>query len=552
MEVENKMKIFSNLKVRTKLLVAFGVIFLLSFFISLISLLELRFLNQQIDVIVKDRYVKVNKMGTWHKENLIIAELLRNVLLVDDQKQIDGYMNKVRELQASVADKIKYFEGAVRSDEEKKLLSELKAVREEYIKEREKQYNLLKEGKKKEALDLLLGNVANIQQNYLDSIEKNVNYQEKQMMKVVEETDEKYRTIIILLISSGLVSMLVIAGFIILLTKSISTPIIKCASIAEKMSSGDLSRNNESENKTVSKDEIGKLVLAMDGMQEKWRNIVFELKSTSDTLASASQQLSASSEQMSRGVSEQSGRASQIAASSTEMSQTVIDIAKNASSIASSAVDTSKTAKNGEDIVNKSVQEVKAIAHTVSESAELMTSLGERSQQIGDIVSVIKDIADQTNLLALNAAIEAARAGEQGRGFAVVADEVRKLAERTTKATSEIGSMIGAIQDEVQKAVVSMGEGTKRVETGVEYSTDAGNALRDIVKSVENLQSMVQQIASATEEMSSVSEQISGDIETIANVSRETSTGSEQIAESSSDLARLASNLSNMVRQFKV
>ena len=195
---------------------------------------------------------------------------------------------------------------------------------------------------------------------------------------------------------------------------------------------------------------------------------------------------------------------------------------------------------------------VKAIAQTVSESAGLMTSLGERSKQIGDIVSVIKDIADQTNLLALNAAIEAARAGEQGRGFAVVADEVRKLAERTTKATSEIGSMIGAIQDEVDKAVVSMGEGTKRVETGVEYSTNAGNALSDIVKSVENLQSMVQQIASATEEMSSVSEQISGDIETIANVSRETSTGSEQIAESSSELAKLASNLSNMVRQFKV
>lgn len=546
------MKIFSNLKVRTKLLVVFGIVFLLSFSISVISLLEVRFLNQQIDLLVKDRYVKVNKMDDWKAEVLEIAELLRNMLLVDDQKQIDGYMNKVRELQGSVADKIKYFDAAIRSDEGKKLLSELKAVREEYIKEREKQYNLLKEGKKKESRDLLLGSVTNIQKNYLDSIEKNVKFQEKQMMKIVEVADVEYRNTVILLISSGAVSLFVIIGFVILLTKSISTPLIKCASIAEKMSSGDLSRNSEFENKTVSKDEIGKLVSAINEMREKWRGIVFELKSTSDTLASASQQLSASSEQMSRGVSEQSGRASQIAASSTEMSQTVIDIAKNTSSIASSSVNTSKTAKNGEEIVNKSVQEVKAIAQTVSESAGFMASLGERSKQIGDIVSVIKDIADQTNLLALNAAIEAARAGEQGRGFAVVADEVRKLAERTTKATSEIGSMIGAIQDEVDKAVGSMNEGTKRVETGVEYSTNAGNALRDIVKSVENLQSMVQQIASATEEMSTVSEQINSDIETIANVSRETSTGSEQIAESSSDLAKLASNLSNMVRQFKV
>jgi len=353
------MKIFNNLKVRTKLLVAFGVIFLISFSISVISLLEIRFFNQQIDILVKDRYVIVNKMDEWKAEVLKIAELLRDMLLVDDQKHIDGDMNKVRELQASVADKIKYLDGVIRSDEGKKLFSELKSVREEYIKEREKQYILLKEGKKKEARDLLLGSVTDIQNKYLDTIEKNVKFQEKQMMNVVEVTNAEYRIAIIELISSGIVSLFVIVGFIIILTKTISTPIIKCASIAKKMSSGDLSQNSEFENKTVSKDEIGQLVSAINEMQEKWRNIVFELKSTADTLASASQQLSASSEQMSRGVSEQSGRASQIATSSTEMSQTVIDIAKNASSIASSAVDTSKTAKTGAEIVNKSVHEVK-------------------------------------------------------------------------------------------------------------------------------------------------------------------------------------------------
>jgi len=546
------MRIFRNLKLRTKLIVVFGIIFLLNFSVSALSLLEIRFFNKQIDIIVDDRYEKVNKMNNWQKEVLIIAELLRNMLLVDDQKQVDGYMNRIRELQASVADKLKYLEGVIRSDEGKKLLSELKAVREEYIKEREKQYNLLKEGKKKEARDLLLGSVTNIQDKYLQSIENNIKFQEKQMMKIKENTDAGYKKSLILIISSGVVSLLIILGFVILLTKTISSPIIQCFTIAEKISSGDLSRSNEFENKTISKDEIGKLLSAIGAMQEKLRAIVFELKSTSDTIASASQELSASSEQMSRGIAEQSGKASQIATSSTEMSQTVIDIAKNTSSIASSAVETLKTAKNGEEIVSKSVQEVKAIAQTVSESAGFMTSLGERSKQIGEIVSVIKDIADQTNLLALNAAIEAARAGEQGRGFAVVADEVRKLAERTTKATSEIGGMIGAIQDEVDKAVVSMNEGTKRVEIGVEYSTNAGNALGNIVKSVENLQSMVQQIASATEEMSSVSEQISGDIETIANVSRETSAGSEQVAESSSDLARLATKLSDLIRQFKV
>jgi methyl-accepting chemotaxis protein len=198
------------------------------------------------------------------------------------------------------------------------------------------------------------------------------------------------------------------------------------------------------------------------------------------------------------------------------------------------------------------VEKVNEIANSVSRSAELITSLGERSKQIGEIINVIKDIADQTNLLALNAAIEAARAGEQGRGFAVVADEVRKLAERTTKATSEIGGMIGTIQSEVDIAVNSMDEANKRVELGVQDVTKAGESLNKIVASVDSLQSMVQQIATATEEMSTVSETINCDIETIARVSQDTSSGSGQIAASASDLSRLSSDLQRVAGQFKM
>ncbi len=181
-----------------------------------------------------------------------------------------------------------------------------------------------------------------------------------------------------------------------------------------------------------------------------------------------------------------------------------------------------------------------------------MMALGDRSKQIGEIVSVIKDIADQTNLLALNAAIEAARAGEQGRGFAVVADEVRKLAEKTAHSTSEIGGMINAIQAETEKAVVSMGEGTKKVKVGVELANQAGEGLHKIVDSVNGLQTMVQQIASATEEMSTVSEQISGDIEVIAAVSKETSAGSCQIGQESANLSKMATELRTDVSRFRV
>ncbi len=368
---------------------------------------------------------------------------------------------------------------------------------------------------------------------YVDDVNATV---KKEILKII--------TILILIVAiSFFIATTIING----LQKQLGGEPSYVAQIVQKVSEGDLSieivTNKKYENSLLYHAKI---------MVDKLKNLLGEIKSTADTLASASHELSASAEQMSRGVIEQSGRASQIATASTEMSQTIIDIAKNSSNIASSASETVNIANNGEKIVDKSVDEVKAIAATVNESASLMSSLGERSKQIGDILNVIKDIADQTNLLALNAAIEAARAGEQGRGFAVVADEVRKLAERTAKATSEIGSMIFGIQKEMEATVESMNAGTKKVETGVEFAAQAGDALRQIVKSVSELQSMVQQIATATEEMSTTSEQISGDIETIANVSKETSVSSEQISKASSDLSRLAGNLQNVVGLFKV
>lgn len=334
----------------------------------------------------------------------------------------------------------------------------------------------------------------------------------------------------------------------IFVTRSITGPLSNAVDVSNSIAKGDLSVNI----KVDSQDETGQLLNSMHNMADNLKKLISDIKSTSDNVASASEQLSASSAEMSKGVVEQSDRSTQIATAATEMSQTVNEIAKNTSTIAHSANETARVAKEGEAIVEKSIVEVQEIAETVKDSTSLMVSLSGRSKQIGDIVNVINEIADQTNLLALNAAIEAARAGEQGKGFAVVADEVRKLSERTAKATSEIGSMIGLIQDEIEKTVSSMEGVSKKVSVGVDFSFQAGEALRNIVGSVNELQSMVQQIASATEEMSATSEEISRDIMTVANVSKETSTGSSQIANASSDLAYLATKLTDIGKQFKV
>lgn len=340
------------------------------------------------------------------------------------------------------------------------------------------------------------------------------------------------------------IATLVIVGLVRRLIRSITEAVDTSVKIAE----GDLTVSVSAQ----SGDEIGLMMTKMKEMVSRLKQDIGSLKQASSGIAAGSLHLSSQSNIMTQTLNDQSSRATQIATASEEMSQTVVDIARNAADIANSAVETASVAEQGSRVVQQSVAESRVIAETVTHSTEVVKTLGERSQQIGEIVSVINDIADQTNLLALNAAIEAARAGEQGRGFAVVADEVRKLAERTAKATAEISAMIRGIQDEVGNAVASMETANQKVENGVRFSMEAGTQLQKIVEAVSGLQSMVQQIASATEEMSSTSEGISGDIQEIASGAHNLTDGSKQIAQSSAELAQMSDQLKAIVEHFKV
>lgn len=293
-------------------------------------------------------------------------------------------------------------------------------------------------------------------------------------------------------------------------------------------------------------EEKGSLEQMVAERTKKIASIMESVKGIAENVVSESRQLS-SIEKITNGIADQINRANNIAISSLEMSQTISEIAKKTSSIADSATYTSEIAENGANVVGQTVTEVQKIEQKVNESSKLMSLLEDRSSQIGEIVDVINDIADQTDMLAINAAIEAARAGDQGRGFAVVADEVRKLAEKTAKATLEIRKMIKAIQNDSRKTLSSMEESLKLVKTGVGFSNCAGESLQMIVNSVNELKMMVDQVASSTDAMSSVSENISLDIETIASVSQETSKISSQVSSSYSTLTSLSTDIQKII-----
>lgn len=315
-----------------------------------------------------------------------------------------------------------------------------------------------------------------------------------------------------------------------------------------QFSQGDLTIQLEAEKD----DEIGKLFSGFNAAIQNISDLIMQVADAVEATASASTQISSSSEEMAAGAQEQSTQTSDIAASVEEMTKTILETTQNSSKAAEAAKNSGTIANEGGKVVYQTIEGMNHIAEVVKKSAETVHALGKGSDQIGEIVQVINDIADQTNLLALNAAIEAARAGEQGRGFAVVADEVRKLAERTTKATKEIGVMIKQIQTDTNGAVESMMEGTSEVEKGKTLAGKAGSALKEIIVGAEQVVDMSTQVAAASEQQSRAAEQISKNIETISGVTHESAIGVQQIARAAEDLNQLTVKLQELTSRFKV
>ncbi len=317
----------------------------------------------------------------------------------------------------------------------------------------------------------------------------------------------------------------------------------------DKFSEGDLTVQVTPERKD---DEIGQLFLGFNKVVQNMNHILNSVTEAVHATASASNEISSSAEQMAAGTQEQSSQSTEIAKSVEEMTKTIFETTQISSKAAQASKQSGDIAKEGGKDVEQTIDGMNRIADVVNKSAITVQALGKSSDQIGEIVQVINDIADQTNLLALNAAIEAARAGEQGRGFAVVADEVRKLAERTSKATKEIATMIKQIQKDTVDAVVSMKAGTQEVERGKALADKAGDSLKKIITYAGDVVEMVNKVATSSEHQSLTADQISKNIDGITTVTHESAQGVQQIAVAAEDLNRLTNNLQELVTRFKI
>lgn len=335
----------------------------------------------------------------------------------------------------------------------------------------------------------------------------------------------------------------------ILVQKLVIRPLTKSTALANTIANNDLSVDDLM---VDYEDEIGEATAALNTMKNNLRQVVESIASTAESVAAASEEISATAVEQSLSAETQRGQVFQVATAMQQMTSTVVEVSDNSTRAASAAKESAEMANRGGSIVGNTLKTMNVISDAVSSTGKRVDELGKRSKEIGKIAEVIDEIADQTNLLALNAAIEAARAGEQGRGFAVVADEVRKLAERTTVATKEIARMIEAIQQETQSTVLAMEEGNRHVKEGVRATGEAGDSLQLIITKSQEVGDMITMIATAATEQSSTTEEVKNSMQQISTIVEATTIGTQQAAKACQDLSGLTHDLQNLVGRFRL
>ncbi|MBN6773024.1 methyl-accepting chemotaxis protein [Pseudomonas granadensis] len=363
---------------------------------------------------------------------------------------------------------------------------------------------------------------------------------------VVRDTDAAHAKNMLLVATALALIFGLIAAWAI--TRQIIIPLTQTLKVAERVAAGDLTHNLVS----LRRDELGQLQRSMQSMTQGLRELIGGISDGVTQIASAAEELSAVTEQTSAGVNNQKVETDQVATAMNEMAATVQEVARNAEEASEAAVAADQQAREGDKVVGEAIAQIERLAAEVSHSTEAMGELKRESDKIGSVLDVIKSVAQQTNLLALNAAIEAARAGEAGRGFAVVADEVRSLAQRTQKSTEEIEELIVGLQNGTQQVATIMDNSRTLTDSSVELTRRAGGSLESITRTVSAIQAMNQQIAAAAEQQSAVAEEINRSVLNVRDVSDQTSAASEETAASSVELARLGTHLQTLVGRFKV
>ena len=535
----------SLLTIRNKLIMGFATLTLLIAITGLFALSEISLLSSLTGKLYKHP-LAVTRASLLADVNIMkMHRSMKDIALAKNDDALQSAIKKVDEYEAvtykefeMVTERILGTEGETLSAETIQLFKEWKPIRDEVIQH-------IKNGDHEAANLKGTKHVALL----ATKMHELVTYSNANATGFFKKAQKEGESSVIIMSSIILVSALSGIALAFFIGRSIINPVNNLRNtIAEIEENSDLTRRIE----IISNDEIGATAVTFNNMLEKFEALIQQVYSSAAQLATASEEVSSVASDSATNVEKQRMETDQVATAINEMTATVQEVAQNAQSASGAAASADNEAQSGKTVVNQTADAIAQLATEVDNAANVIHGVEQDSESIGSVLDVIKGIAEQTNLLALNAAIEAARAGEQGRGFAVVADEVRTLASRTQESTTEIETMIAKLQTGSKQAVEVMEQGREQANKGTEMAREAAESLDAIARAVSSINEMNTQIAAAAEEQTTVSEEINKSVVNISQISEQTANGAEQTTSASTDLSRLASDLQQLVGQFKI